>query len=756
MPGFFALFRKPSDIDRSGLVLKIESGDKAIKSSEWKKCLLIAVDPDPYKLVDMAVPKAAAYSGGAKPLDQKVIPQSLDLFGWCSWDAFYSSVSGKNIYDAVESLRKGRTPPKFVIIDDGWQQTEIEEECMSLHYDGVQANELGNPRRSHGHREAFIEAESRLIASVLDGVPTGSSAGATFEEVKAARDHRTSALTFHSLAHEHEQSNGEKSVSLGFLRPFYLFSVLAMGPLKGPLLSFLGDQTNFTRRLRSITANYKFIQPGDESHSKANTDLLGLKHVVKHLKKELSVEHVFCWHGLSAYWSGVSVGSQEMTRYSPHVTYASPPDTILVVEPSMNWNPAVLAGIGAIYDPFYLYNDMHSYLSSCGVSGVKVDCQSGVILLGSVAGGAAAVANRYHDALEASVARYFQGNHVINCMCHSIENIYRWKDTAIARSSDDFYPLDSTSHLPHIVACAYNGFFLSPLVIPDFDMFQSNHPMSETHAIARAVSGGPIYVSDAPGNHDFEVLRKLVLPDGSILRPNRPCRPTIDCLFSDVTQDGESLLKIWSMNSFGAVMGVFNLQGYSWNRDKRKFWRHCPSVSTKVSSQITPKDIPLFQASERTKYVFFSSGNGRNVWRLLQNKHATQDIELSTGEALAISLAPIYQIGDLSFSAIGLTNMYNAGGAILSIEYEGVNGDMVSVLDASTTGLPITGPRIELNIKGDGFLSAYCDRRPKGCCVDGQETDFTWEDSSGRLDVSVSEPPSSSLDSVRHTLTLNF
>jgi len=211
------LFRKQSDVDRSGLVLKIESGDKAIKSSEWKHCILIALDSDPYKLVDTAVPKAAAYSGGAKPLNQKVIPQSLDLFGWCSWDAFYSSVSGSKIYDAVESLRKGRTPPKFVIIDDGWQQTEIEEECMSLSNNSVQVNKLGNDIRSHGHREAFIEAESRLISSVLGGVPTGSSAGAAFEEVKAARDHQTSALTFHSLAREHQQNNSDISASYGFI-----------------------------------------------------------------------------------------------------------------------------------------------------------------------------------------------------------------------------------------------------------------------------------------------------------------------------------------------------------------------------------------------------------------------------------------------------------------------------------------------------------------------------------------------------------
>ena len=36
---------------------------------------------------------AAALSGGARPLREKRLPPNLDVFGWCSWDAFYSAVS---------------------------------------------------------------------------------------------------------------------------------------------------------------------------------------------------------------------------------------------------------------------------------------------------------------------------------------------------------------------------------------------------------------------------------------------------------------------------------------------------------------------------------------------------------------------------------------------------------------------------------------------------------------------------------------
>ena len=83
----------------------------------------------------------------------------------------------------------------------------------------------------------------------------------------------------------------------------------------------------------------------------------------------------------------------------------------------------------------------------------------------------------------------------------------RFRDTAVARASDDFYPREEASSSPHVGACAFNSVFLSALVQPDWDMFHSQHPAAELHALARAVSGGPVYVSDYPGKHDFDLLR---------------------------------------------------------------------------------------------------------------------------------------------------------------------------------------------------------------------------------------------------------
>lgn len=75
-------------------------------------------------------------------------------------------------------------------------------------------------------------------------------------------------------------------------------------------------------------------------------------------------------------------------------------------------------------------------------------------------------------------------------------------------------------------------------------MFHSKHPAALLHATARAVSGGAVYVSDKPGHQDHALLRRLVLPGGSVLRAKLPARPTKDILFKDVLKDNNTLLKV--------------------------------------------------------------------------------------------------------------------------------------------------------------------------------------------------------------------
>jgi hypothetical protein len=123
-------------------------------------------------------------------------------------DAFYSSVSAAGLVDAVESLRAGGAPPRLVIIDDGWQLTDLDGAGQGLSdssdgEDGPASRRRHSGRRSGGPgaagggsgaeseddafaRESFVEGEAEALSAMLRAIPEGSATGRILQEVKAA------------------------------------------------------------------------------------------------------------------------------------------------------------------------------------------------------------------------------------------------------------------------------------------------------------------------------------------------------------------------------------------------------------------------------------------------------------------------------------------------------------------------------------------------------------------------------------------
>jgi Raffinose synthase or seed imbibition protein Sip1 len=331
-------------------------------------------------------------------------------------------------------------------------------------------------------------------------------------------------------------------------------------------------------------------------------------------------------------------------------SYSRPTPHLLLVEPALAWDPSALVGVGSVAPNKLeeMYKRMHTYLADAGIDGVKVDAQSGIGAFGVGNGGGSTIAQACVRAVENSAKSAFSAgsrlkfsekNALFNlqlqqrvgtlgqivrktrgilglsaqnraqevdsggllkdsplaltgCMCHSTENLLNYYETSMARASDDFYPKDMAAQTVHLVSCAYNTVMLGEIATTDWDMFHSKHPFAAMHAAARAISGGPVYVSDSPGNHDPELLGRLVLPDGGILRAQIPARPTVDCLFSDVQQDGISAMKLWSLNKVGAVAGVFNVQGSSWDRKQRRYVQYTPSIILPtLTTELRARDI---------------------------------------------------------------------------------------------------------------------------------------------------------------------
>lgn len=431
-----------------------------------------------------------------------------------------------------------------------------------------------------------------------------------------------------------------------------------------------------------------------------------------------------------------------------------------MVENEPGWRTDALAvqGLGLVNpkNVYRFYNELHGYLASAGIDGVKVDVQCILETLGAGLGGRVELTRQYHHALDASVAKNFPDNGCIACMSHNTDALYCSKQTAVVRASDDFYPRDPVSHTIHIAAVAYNSVFLGEFMQPDWDMFHSLHPAADYHASARAISGGPVYVSDAPGKHNFELLKKLVLPDGSVLRARLPGRPSRDCLFSDPARDGVSLLKIWNMNKYTGVLGVYNCQGAAWSTTERKNAFHKTRTDA-ITGTISGRDVHLIaEAATHPNWNGHCALYCHRSGELVTLPHnATIPVSLKVLEHDIFTVTPIKALAPgFSFAPLGLIDMYNAGGAIEGLTYETKGGAELSEVESGYEGegsgaaaeraenrSTQTVAVVRMEVKGCGRFGAYSSAKPRRCTLGSTNVDFAYDSSSGLVTINLEQMP---------------
>ncbi|GAQ87662.1 alkaline alpha galactosidase [Klebsormidium nitens] len=487
----------------------------------------------------------------------------------------------------------------------------------------------------------------------------------------------------------------------------------------------LGTQSS--TRLVRIQENGKFQrEAGDAAGDPARPE--SLKAFIHKLKAELGVKKVLMWHALGGYWGGVRPGLYGSTLQAPVVTAG-----VRCNQPDAALEDMKAYAVG-VMDPAQVgqyFSDQHAYLAAAGADGVKVDVQSAVETVGQAFGGRVAIQVAYQKGFSDSVAAHFPDNDAISCMSHGNDAMFHTRTINSVRASDDFWPRDPASHTIHVASCAYNSLFMGELFVVDWDMFQSRHPMAFYHAAARAVGGCAVYVSDHPGEHDPAVLRKLVLPDGRVLRALLPGRPTLDCLFADPCRDQKTPLKIWNVNATTAVVGAFNCQGAGWSETAKVQLVH-DAAPGPVAGGVAGADIPGLEqlAGEHwTGDVVIFSHTAGSLARV--DATHSQSFVLPAKEFEVFTIAPVQRLNGTDFAAIGLTDMFNSGGAIQKVAPSGTSS-------------------VDLTLIGGGSFGAYSSAEPRVCTLDGEGLPFSYDKSIYKLAVTVPNRPGSS------TLRLEF
>jgi hypothetical protein len=277
----------------------------------------------------------------------------------------------------------------------------------------------------------------------------------------------------------------------------------------------------------------------------------GMASLARRLRDEYKVPHVGVWHTFQGYWNGVGENSEA----------ARGQKLFKGLEGKLLPDPR--AGVGESF-----YEDWYAKLKSWGYDFVKVDGQGnnikftdGLMPLFDSGGGSQrnlqqSASKFFGEPERTNVSGERKSVGVINCMEMSLENVFNWRDSNVARNSDDYQPELKQNPKDHVYQNAYNAFWLSNFAYPDWDMFQSHDPAAEFHAVARAVSGGPVYFTDEAGKERPEILRRLAFSDGRLLMPDEPAQVTRDLLLNDPSLEAVPLKVFATVSREGYTAGV--------------------------------------------------------------------------------------------------------------------------------------------------------------------------------------------------------
>lgn len=601
----------------------------------------------------------------------------------------------------MKEFDDGGLPPRFLIIDDGWQSVNRDGE--NPHEDSKNLVLGGTQMTARLYR--FQEGEK--FRRYKEGTLLGANA-------PSFNPKRPKMLINKAIELEHAEKARDKAIKAR----------------DADLSAFETKIADLKRELDEMFGNK---QDSNKKLIGEKETCVGMKAFTSDLRKKFKgLDDVYVWQALCGAWGGIRPGSTHLnSKVVPCIVSPGLEGTM----DDLAVDKIVEAGIGLVNpdQAADFYDSMHSYLASAGITGVKVDVIHALEYVSEEYGGRVELAKKYYEGLAKSLVKNFKGTGLISSMQQCNDFFFLGtQQISLGRVGDDFWFQDPSGDPMgvywlqgvHMIHCAYNSLWIGQIIQPDWDMFQSDHLCAKFHAGSRAICGSPVYVSDSVGGHDFDLIKKLVFPDGTIPRCRHFALPTRDCLFKNPLFDGETILKIWNLNKYGGVVGAFNCQGAGWDPKERRIkgYSHCYKP---ISGTVHVTDIEWDQKKESSEmghadeYAVYLNQADELLFATPISDPINITIQPSSFEIL--SFVPIKKIDpSIKFAPIGLINMFNSGGSIQELKYGGL-GDAINV---------------KIKVKGEGKFLAYSSRPPKRNYLNGVDVESVWmEDGKLTLDL---------------------
>ena len=275
----------------------------------------------------------------------------------------------------------------------------------------------------------------------------------------------------------------------------------------------------------------------------------GLKECIRKIKEDYGVKYVGIWHTLNFWWFGIDPESDLAKKYADCLTWSK-------FVPGRETLKRMLIPSDDPEKAFRIWDDWHTYLEECGVDFVKVDNQSNSFYYLGGCVPASSGTRHLHEAIERSIEKHF-GGIAIDCMGMESANALSRPYTAVTRNSDDFFPDKEDGFFKHLTQNAYNALWHSQIYHCDYDMWWSGKSNPVESGLLRAISGGPVYVSDAMGETNAENIFPICGTDGRLDLFDHAAMPTRDEIYSDGVSEGRPF-KVYNNYIECPALAVFN------------------------------------------------------------------------------------------------------------------------------------------------------------------------------------------------------
>lgn len=352
-------------------------------------------------------------------------------------------------------------------------------------------------------------------------------------------------------------------------------------------------------------------------------------------QKDDKIKWMGLWRNFNGYMSGVS----------PHHTMKELANDLQVVPEKSKGEPLLMPKIEEA-SAYAFYDAMTAGAKNDQFDFIKVDFQSDNWQLNKGTSNAILGVHYNNRALEESVKQ--KGLSLLNCIGMLNFNVFNQTHSNLIRSSMD-YKTDLDRIDLTLVQNFTNAFWLGHIHWLDQDMFHTSYTeTARLMAVSRAISGGPVYLSDEAKNIDDTYLKPLMYEDGKIIGTLAPGVPLPKTLMHDPYRDKRAFIVVAPLKNKSAAFMAVNL-----NRD------------TFVEGTITAADYAYAGAMVQPFDGLWKPGNEGLLLYDHFERNAVQmseayGFQLKTREEKLLQISPIRH----GWAVIGNPDKYLSAGTV--------------------------------------------------------------------------------------------